>query len=68
MRVANQPTDYEYIIPGAILMDGLFHSFCLGFVLALGLKYWEDYGEDRIRKRVFVMTVVILSTCVPCAG
>ncbi|KAJ7094503.1 hypothetical protein B0H15DRAFT_829841 [Mycena belliarum] len=41
-------------------MDGLLHSFCLGFVLALGLKYWED-AEDSLRKRFFVMTVVFLS-------
>ncbi|KAJ6538561.1 hypothetical protein DFH09DRAFT_79036 [Mycena vulgaris] len=62
LRVADQPTDYEYVIPGAILMDGLFHSFCLGFVLALGLKYWEEYAEDSFRKRAFVMTIVLLST------
>ncbi|KAJ7129410.1 hypothetical protein C8R44DRAFT_77282 [Mycena epipterygia] len=43
-------------------MDGLMHSFCLGFVLALGLKYWEEYAEDSLRKRIFVMTVVLLST------
>ncbi|KAJ7791645.1 hypothetical protein B0H14DRAFT_3566295 [Mycena olivaceomarginata] len=42
-------------------MDGLLHSFCLGFVLALGLKYWEEYTEDSIRKRAFVLTVVFLS-------
>ncbi|KAF8213835.1 hypothetical protein K438DRAFT_1927101 [Mycena galopus ATCC 62051] len=42
-------------------MDGLLHSFCLGFVLALGLKYWEEYSEDSIRKRAFVLTVVLLS-------
>ncbi|KAJ7930111.1 hypothetical protein B0H13DRAFT_1963316 [Mycena leptocephala] len=35
--------------------------FCLGFVLALGLKYWEEYAEDSIRKRAFVLTVVFLS-------
>ncbi|KAJ7498641.1 hypothetical protein FB451DRAFT_5230 [Mycena latifolia] len=61
VRIATQPTDYDYVIPGAILMDGLLHSFCLGFVLALGLKYWED-AEDSFRKRAFVMTVVLLST------
>ncbi|KAJ7228408.1 hypothetical protein GGX14DRAFT_67611 [Mycena pura] len=49
------------MVPGAILMDGLLHSFCLGFVLALGLKYWEEYTEDSIKKRVFVLTVVFLS-------
>ncbi|KAJ7180390.1 hypothetical protein C8R43DRAFT_1117692 [Mycena crocata] len=53
--------DYAYAIPSAILMDGLLHSFCLGFVLALGLKYWEEYGEDSLRKRVFVSAVVVLS-------
>ncbi|KAJ6628921.1 hypothetical protein B0H10DRAFT_104579 [Mycena sp. CBHHK59/15] len=61
-RIADNPTDYYYIIPGAILMDGLLHSFCLGFVLALGLKYWEDYPNDSVRKRIFVFTVVFLST------
>jgi hypothetical protein len=64
IRISNDPTDYEYVIPGAILMDGLLHSFCLGFVLALGLKYWEEYAEDSIRKRAFVLTVVFLSLCV----
>ncbi|KAJ7682554.1 hypothetical protein DFH06DRAFT_1161517 [Mycena polygramma] len=37
------------------------HSFCLGFVLALGLKYWEEYAEDSVRKRAFVLAVVVLS-------
>ncbi|KAJ7167542.1 hypothetical protein C8R46DRAFT_1093339 [Mycena filopes] len=60
-RVSNHPIDYEFTIPGAILMDGILHSFCLGFVLALGLKYWEEYAEDSIRKRVFVLTIVLLS-------
>ncbi|KAJ7044699.1 hypothetical protein C8F04DRAFT_1069227 [Mycena alexandri] len=61
VRVSNQPLDYEYEVPGPILLDGLLHSFCLGFVLALGLKYWEEYVEDSIRKRVFVLTIVLLS-------
>ncbi|KAJ7778392.1 hypothetical protein B0H16DRAFT_1503340 [Mycena metata] len=61
VRVSNQPLDYEYEVPGAILLDGLLQSFCLGFVLALGLKYWEEYIEDSIRKRVFVLTIVLLS-------
>ncbi|KAJ6515605.1 hypothetical protein C8R45DRAFT_957082 [Mycena sanguinolenta] len=61
IRIASEPTDYKYAIPGAILMDGLLHSFCLGFVLALGLKYWEEYTEDSLRKRAFVLTVVFLS-------
>ncbi|KAJ7167549.1 hypothetical protein C8R46DRAFT_1093376 [Mycena filopes] len=60
-RVSNHPIDYEFTIPGAILMDGILHSFCLGFVLALGLKYWEEYAEDSMRKRVFVLTIVLLS-------
>ncbi|KAJ6490339.1 hypothetical protein C8R47DRAFT_466640 [Mycena vitilis] len=59
--VSNDPTDYEFVIPGAILLDGLMHSFCLGFVLALGLKYWEEYAEDSFRKRAFVLAVVLLS-------
>ncbi|KAJ6539550.1 hypothetical protein B0H19DRAFT_1179568 [Mycena capillaripes] len=61
VRVSHQPTDYEFVIPGAILMDGFLHSFCLGFVLALGLKYWEEYAEDSVRKRAFVLAVVFLS-------
>ncbi|KAJ7368605.1 hypothetical protein DFH08DRAFT_831794 [Mycena albidolilacea] len=61
VRVSQQPNDYNFVIPGAILMDGLIHSFCLGFVLALGLKYWEEYTEDSIRKRAFVLAVVLLS-------
>jgi hypothetical protein len=65
VRVSQRPNDYNFVIPGAILMDGLLHSFCLGFVLALGLKYWEEYTEDSIRKRAFVLTVVFLSLYVP---
>jgi hypothetical protein len=45
-------------------MDGLLHSFCFGFVLALAQKYWEDYGDDSVRKRAFVAAVVLLSTYV----
>ncbi|KAJ7752742.1 hypothetical protein DFH07DRAFT_517285 [Mycena maculata] len=61
VRIADDPKDYSFPIPGAILMDGLLHSFCLGFVLALGMKYWEDRVEDSIRKRIFVLAVVFLS-------
>ncbi|KAK7061991.1 hypothetical protein R3P38DRAFT_3166980 [Favolaschia claudopus] len=53
--------DYNYTVPGAILMDGLLHSFCLGFVLAQGLKYWDDYPEDPFRKHALVLSVVVLS-------
>ncbi|KAF7301899.1 hypothetical protein MIND_00755900 [Mycena indigotica] len=59
--IAEKPIDYEYTIPGAILMDGLLHSFCIGFVLAEGLKYWDEYKDDVRRKRVFVLLVVLLS-------
>ncbi|KAJ7241903.1 hypothetical protein B0H12DRAFT_1326143 [Mycena haematopus] len=60
--MSSDPTDYDFVVPGAILMDGLLHSFCLGFVLALGLKYWEEYAQDSIPKRAFVLTVVLLSS------
>ncbi|KAJ7068549.1 hypothetical protein C8F01DRAFT_1118514 [Mycena amicta] len=59
--LANQPIDYEYTLPGAILMDGLLHSFCIGFVLAEGLKYLEEYTDDKRRRRAFVCVVVLLS-------
>ncbi|KAJ7274293.1 hypothetical protein B0H12DRAFT_1088030, partial [Mycena haematopus] len=62
VRISSDPTDYDVVSSGAILMDGLLHSFCLGFVLALGLKYWEEYAEDPIRKRAFVFTVVLFSS------
>ncbi|KAJ7639105.1 hypothetical protein FB45DRAFT_904711 [Roridomyces roridus] len=62
ISVPDEPKDYAYQLPGVILIGALLHSFCLGFVLAQGLKYWEDYQEDSLRKRIFVLTVVFLST------
>nr|GAT58232.1 predicted protein [Mycena chlorophos] len=59
--LASQPVDYEYSVPGAILLDGLLHSFCIGFVLAEGLKYWGEYEDDRPAKRGYVAVVVLLS-------
>ncbi|KAK7054161.1 hypothetical protein R3P38DRAFT_3254766 [Favolaschia claudopus] len=59
--ISGEAMDYNYTVPGAILMDGLLHSFCLGFVLAQGLKYWDDYPEDPFRKHALVLSVVVLS-------
>lgn len=51
-------------IPEAILVDGLLQSFLLGYVLGQAAKYWSDYSDDSIRKRVYVAVVVTLSMCV----
>lgn len=47
-------------LPGPILLGGFLQSFMLGILITQGLKYWADYRDDSLRKRVFVATVIFV--------
>lgn len=51
-------------VNSAVLLDGIFQSFILGFVLGQASKYFSAYKEDHWKKRALVGIVVFLSVCV----
>jgi hypothetical protein len=60
-QLAPEATQYGKLI-GAVVLNGIFQSFLLGFVLGQMVKYWYDYRDDSRTKRAFVTLIVILST------
>ncbi|GLB33890.1 hypothetical protein LshimejAT787_0107740 [Lyophyllum shimeji] len=47
-------------LPGPILVGGFLQSFMLGILVTQVLKYWADYRDDSVRKRIFVATVIFV--------
>lgn len=52
---------HDESVPGSMLFDALFQSFCLGFVLAQGFRYWTEYRDDPRWKQFFIYSIVLLA-------
>ncbi|KII94968.1 hypothetical protein PLICRDRAFT_169669 [Plicaturopsis crispa FD-325 SS-3] len=48
-------------IPGGVLADALFQSFCLGIIGCMAMKYFSTYGKDSKRMRGYVALIVALA-------
>ncbi|KIJ69965.1 hypothetical protein HYDPIDRAFT_35413 [Hydnomerulius pinastri MD-312] len=47
--------------PGAVLIGGLLQCFFQGMILVQFVQYWELYPDDSLRRRLFVLFIVVLS-------